>query len=417
MSAGHIRPRGKGSWELKFDAGRDPATGRRMTRYKTVRGTKKDAQRELRYLLGTIDDGSNVEASKITVAEHVRARVEQWAAAYDPTAKKGISPKTAERYRELVENQLVPHIGQKLAQKLTPADIEQWHATLSVSGRKGGKGGVSARTIGHAHRILVHALRDGQKHGLLPRNVASIEGAPKVNETEVQVVPKERIGELIDKLRGRAMYARAITSLFTRLRRGEVLALRWHHIDLDNKVLQVREALEETKTGVRVRQPKTGAGRRDVSLPEIVVEALREHRRQQLELRMALGAGKIPDDALVFPAPLKGGYQSPRAFSKEWARLAVSIGFKGITFHALRHTHVSQLHDAGVDIVTISKTARPPIGRRHTPDLLTHVCQRRHQGGGCHQRGLEAPRGVMISGGNWVATFAFVLILFSLPRG
>jgi integrase len=57
----------------------------------------------------------------------------------------------------------------------------------------------------------------------------------------------------------------------------------------------------------------------------------------------------------VFPAPLKGGYQSPRAFSKEWARFAASIGFKGITFHALRHTHVSQLHDAGVDIVTISK--------------------------------------------------------------
>jgi hypothetical protein len=180
MSAGHIQRRGKSSWRLKYDAGRDPASGRRMTRYKTVRGTKKDAQRELRNLLGAIDDGSYVEPSKITVAEHVRNRVEQWAAAYDPTAKKGISPKTAERYRELVENQLVPHVGQKLAQKLTPAEIEQWHATLRTSGRKDAKGGVSARTIGHAHRILVHAMKDGIKHGLLTKNVASIEGAPKV---------------------------------------------------------------------------------------------------------------------------------------------------------------------------------------------------------------------------------------------
>ena len=57
----------------------------------------------------------------------------------------------------------------------------------------------------------------------------------------------------------------------------------------------------------------------------------------------------------MFPAPLKGGYQSPRAFSKEWARVADSIGFPGVTFHALRHTHASQLIDAGVDIVTISK--------------------------------------------------------------
>ena len=79
--------------------------------------------------------------------------------------------------------------------------------------------------------------------------------------------------------------------------------------------------LEETKQhGLQVKLPKTKAGRRDVTLPEIVVDALRDHRRQQLELRIALGVGKLPDDALVFPAPLKGGYQSPRAFSKEWSR-------------------------------------------------------------------------------------------------
>lgn len=98
-----------------------------------------------------------------------------------------------------------------------------------------------------------------------------------------------------------------------------------------------------------------------------MVDALRKHRREQLELRMALGIGKMPDDALVFPAPLKGGYQSPRAFSKEWARVATSIDFDGLTFHALRHTHASQLIDAGVDIVTISRRlghAKPDITLR-----------------------------------------------------
>ena len=81
MSAGHIRARGPGAWELKYDVGRDPKTGRRITKYKTVRGTKKDAQRELRNLLGAIDDGSYVEPSKVTVAEYLRARVAAWAAA------------------------------------------------------------------------------------------------------------------------------------------------------------------------------------------------------------------------------------------------------------------------------------------------------------------------------------------------
>jgi integrase len=69
---------------------------------------------------------------------------------------------------------------------------------------------------------------------------------------------------------------------------------------------------------------------------------------------MALGLGKQSDDALVFPA-LNGGPQSPRAFSKAWADAAKSLGFGELSFHALRHTHASQLIDAGVDIVTISR--------------------------------------------------------------
>ena len=74
-------------------------------------------------------------------------------------------------------------------------------------------------------------------------------------------------------------------------------------------MIRVREAIKECKEhGLQVKAPKTRAGRRDVSLPEIVADALREHRRQQLELRMVLGLGKMPDDALVFPAPLKCGY-------------------------------------------------------------------------------------------------------------
>ena len=360
MSAGHIRSRSKGSWELKFDTGpRDPASGKRKIRYVSFRGTKRQAQVKLAELISAVGKGSFVEPSRLTVTEHVRARVDQWQAA------GGISAKTAERYRELAEHQIVPHLGTKPLQKLTTLDLEQWHSTLRAT--------LSARTIGHAHRILSHALGDAMRHGLIVQNVAAIERAPKVDEEEVQVVPKDRVGELIDKLRGRAMYARAITSLFTGMRRGELLAVPWHNSKLDAKVIEVRAALEQTRDGIKLKSTKTKAGKRDVTLPEIVVDALREHRRQQLELRMALGLGKMPDNAPVFPA-IDGGYQNPRAFSKEWARVAASIGFPGITFHALRHTHASQLIDAGLDIVTISKRlghAKPDITLRIYAHLFT----------------------------------------------
>jgi len=81
---------------------------------------------------------------------------------------------------------------------------------------------------------------------------------------------------------------------------------------------------------------------------------------------MKLGAGKLPDDALLF-ANLESAPLSPIACSKAWGKFAASIGIPEVTFHALRHTHASQLIDAGVDIVTISKRlghAKPDITLR-----------------------------------------------------
>ena len=69
---------------------------------------------------------------------------------------------------------------------------------------------------------------------------------------------------------------------------------------------------------------------------------------------MALGLGKMPADALVFPT-LDDGPQTPSDVSRAWGLVADELGMPEITFHGLRHTHASQLIDAGVDIVTISK--------------------------------------------------------------
>jgi integrase len=370
MTQGHIRQRSPGSWEIKFEAGRDPVIGKRKTRYVTIKGNKKAAQQELRRLLGTLDEGSYVDPSKLTVAEHVRARVTQW------EASGKISTKTAERYSELIENQIVPHLGTQQLQKLRPAEIENWHTTLRTSGRKDGKGGISARTVGHAHRVLSKALREAVRHALVAKNVAAEEGAPQVDGEEIVILTNDQIKELLTKLVGQSIYCRAIVSLFTGIRRGETLALRWPNTDLDAKVIRVREALEETKAhGIRFKKAKTKNGRRDITLPDIVVEALREHRRPQLELRIALGLGKLPDDALVFPA-LDGGPQSPRAFSGDWADAAERIGMAEITLHALRHTHASQLIDAGVELVTISKRlghASPNI----TLQIYAHLFRKR----------------------------------------
>jgi hypothetical protein len=148
---GHIRRRGKNSWEVKFDAGRDE-NGRRNVRYVAVKGSKQQAQAKLAELLAALGSGSLVEPTKVTVAAFVRARIDQWEAAGT------ISARTAQRYRQLTDHQIAPHIGGILLQKLRPLDIEDWHTTLRTSGRVRGLGGVSPLTVRHAHRVLGKAL-------------------------------------------------------------------------------------------------------------------------------------------------------------------------------------------------------------------------------------------------------------------
>lgn len=358
---GHIRERGKGNWYAVIDA-RDPVTGARKRKWHSLEArTKRDAQVKLASLIASVDQGSYVEPTRVAVGEFVRARIEQWEAA------GAISPRTAERYRYSVENKIAPNLGTKLLQKMRPLDIEKWHSTLRESG-------LAPLTIRNAHRVLSKALKDALGDDMIVKNVATAKPAPRTDADEMAIV--QDVPGLVERLKLSArLHVPAIVALFTGMRLGEILALRWSRVDLDKKVIQVREAVEHTKKlGVRFKPPKSKAGRRDISLPDILVDALREHRKAQLELRMKLGGGKLPDDALLF-ADIDGALPSPNSVSAAWADFAENIEMPHVTFHGLRHTHASQLISEGVDIVTISKRlghAKPNI----TLSIYAHLFQK-----------------------------------------
>jgi len=197
------------------------------------------------------------------------------------------------------------------------------------------------------------ALRDAIRNDLCTRNVCTEQPAPRLEDSEIAIV--RDVPALVAVLPRWRYGVVAMVALFGGLRLGEVLALRWTNVDLDRKVIRVCETLEQTKAfGIRFKAPKSKAGKRDVTMPDILVEALHEHRKAQLELRLQLGIGKLPDDAPLF-ATVEGRPLSTIDVSCEWGRFAGRIGMPEITFHALRHTHASQLIDAGVDIATISK--------------------------------------------------------------
>src|SRR5262245_4840166 len=182
---GHLRERSAGHWAIVIDM-RDPATGQRKRKWHSFAGTKREAQIECANLIAIASKGDYIEPSKATVAEFVRARIDQWEAAGE------ISVRTAERQRGLLAYQIAPHLGTKVLRKLRPLDIEAWHTALRDS--------VSASTIGHAHRLLSKALRDALKNDLVVRNVCSEQNATKVESVE-QVIVRD-VPALVTKLQG-----------------------------------------------------------------------------------------------------------------------------------------------------------------------------------------------------------------------
>jgi integrase len=337
---GHIKERSPGRWAIVLDVA-DPLTGKRRRKWHSFRGTKREAQKECARLIASIAHGSYIEHSKTTVTDFVHLRISQWEAA------GGITARTSQRYHLLLKKQIAPHLGTKALQKVTRLDIEGWHTILR-------NGGLAPRTIGHAHRLLSKALNDAESDGLVVKNVCKIQRAPKVAEREMIIV--RDIPAFLAKLpRGSRLYVLAVVALFTGMRVGEILALRERRVDLDAGVIEVREALEETTAhGIRFKAAKTQAGSRNITLPAIVIETMREHRRELLEMRLKLGLGKLNPDDLLF-ANIEGRPLRPSAVSIEWGKLADHIGMPEITLHRLRHSHASQLIASGIDIVTISK--------------------------------------------------------------
>jgi integrase len=173
--------------------------------------------------------------------------------------------------------------------------------------------------------------------------VCTLERAPKVKAEEMAILTAEQVAELPAQLHGHPLEAAAIVALFCGLRRGEILALRWKNVLDDKEMIKVRESLEQTKAGLRFKPPKSKAGVRDVKLPAIVIDVLREHRKRLLERRLMLGQGKLAGEDFVFPA-WDGSPQSPNAFGLAWNKLAKQLGIT-VSFHGLRHSHASQLID------------------------------------------------------------------------
>ena len=358
---GHIRERSPGRWAIVIDV-RDPQTGQRKRRWYSFQGTKRAAQSECARLLAAQEAGTAVEPSRLTVAAYLGKWLDH--------VRPQVSPRTIERYAEIAAEYLAPALGQMPLSKLQPMAISTAYDAIRAN-RKKGQGDLSARTVLHCHRVLSAALRQAVRWRLLPYNPAADVRPPKVERRQVAVYSLTQTADLLEALRGSWMHVPALLAVLCGLRRGEIAALRWGSVDLDKGRLAVVQSAEQTRAGVRFKEPKSGQAR-TVALSAAVVGELRAHRTRQAEQLLALGV-RLDAEAFVVAQP-DGSPYDPDSISKEWRLRVIRSGLPRIRFHDLRHTHASHMLASGVH----PKIASERLGHSRvgiTLDLYSHVTE------------------------------------------
>jgi integrase len=358
---GHIRERSPGHWAIIIDQ-RDPATGKRKRKWHSFEGTKRQAQTECSRLITEIKNGTYVEPLKITLSQFF----ERWLKHIKPN----VSPRTYERYEQIATKNIAPLLGAKAITRLLPIDISEAYAKAVEGGRCDGGGGLSPRTVHHMHRVLYSALKQAERWKMITRNPAALlekRDRPRIERKPVATIDAPTTAAVLDAARERRLFIPIILGSLCGLRRGEITALRWKAVDLENGQLAVVASTEQTDAGnIREKEAKSGRAR-TVALPSLAIEELRRWRAAQAQELLRLGVRAGDDWHVVTQAD--GAPLRPRsltsvvsAFLKEWR----------VTLHKLRHSHASHMLAAKVH----PKIVQERLGHSSiaiTMDIYSHL--------------------------------------------
>lgn len=358
-----VRKRSKGSWEVYLDIGLDPVTGKRLRHYETVKGSKKLAKQRLAELEIGVESGSYIKPRRITLAEWLN----NWLDGYVAT---NCSPRTAQSYQSEIRRHLIPALGAITLTQLQPHQIQNYYAYALSQGRLDGEGGLSARTVEYHHRILAEALGHAVKMGFLMRNAAEATDPPHPERRNMRTMAIEDIPKYLEATQATPYHVLFYAALYTGMRLGELLGLRWCDVDLDMGCLSVVQALYKRSGVCRMTMSKTPSSRRRIALSPSLTLLLREYEAEQRTKSILLG--KVPADGdLVFSHP-DGKPLDPGVVSHTFAKVLRKAKLPHIRFHDLRHTHATLLLKVGIHPKIVSeRLGHASIGI--TLDTYSHV--------------------------------------------
>jgi integrase len=246
--------------------------------------------------------------------------------------RPGLRPKTVRLYGHLLRAHIAPHFEAVTIAGVTLARVRRWRKTLLDSG-------VSAVTTAKAYRLLRAILNTAVDDGLIRGNPCRVKGADKETSPERPVLTVAQVFALADAI-GPRYGALVLLATFASLRWAELAALGPEDIDVDACTVRVVRQIEYLPGGGHsFGPPKSRAGRRVVSFPDLIAPELRKH----------LG-GLDSSAAVVFTSPAGAPLRHSNFYRRAWMPALKAVGLSGVHLHDLRHTGNQFSANAGANI-------------------------------------------------------------------
>jgi integrase len=308
--------------------------------------TRREAEAARAQIVTDLNTGSYVVPGRITLADWVGG-------SWPPMTEPRVKPSTFHSYRRNLEIHVLPTLGAKPLQQLTPPMLNAFYGQLAKDSDD--RKALSAKTISYIDSNVHKVLADAVDAGLLGKNVAAGAKPPRPARRAtggINAWEPDELAAFLNDVRGTRLEAIWRLSAMTGMRRGEVLRLRWCDLDLDRARLAVRQALVAVGYEVVHSTPKSHSAR-VIDLDAETVDQLRAHRARQAAERADWGADYENQDLVV--AKENGEPIHPYTFSQAFERLIEKAGLRTIRLHDLRHTHATLALKAGVPVKVISE--------------------------------------------------------------
>ena len=346
------RTRSDGSqyWQITVELPRDKQTGKRIRKYKSVEGKKRDAELAMHQFIRQIEQGYHNPDAKVTVNEWM----DTW---FDTYVVDNVSPTTSSRYKGMITRYIKPALGNITLQDLNLLTVQTWVNSLKKSPITGRS--MSASTIKHIYDVLRGACDKAVLLEIIPKTPCAGVSLPRGAKKPAVVFDEKQIRQLIAAAKGTDMELLLDLELCGGFRRGELLGLKWCDIDFEKQQIHVVRTRVVVDGKVIVKEPKTEKSCRTVDVPEQLIEKLKQHKIKCMANRLRLGQAYKPSEYVIVGENGKEPY--PEWISQKFSSLLERSGLPHCRFHDLRHLCAS---------IMLMQNVHARIAQNH----LGHAC-------------------------------------------